>query len=166
MTTKRKPGEGGGTPAIAALNRAGIPHTVHSYDHDPRTPSYGLEAAAALDVEAGRVLKTLLVAVDGRLVVAVVPVSGELDLKALAAAVGGKRAVMADPAAAQQATGYVVGGISPLGQRRPHPTVVDESALSFDRVLVSAGRRGLEVALTPQDLVAASRATVARIRTR
>jgi Cys-tRNA(Pro)/Cys-tRNA(Cys) deacylase len=118
----------GGTPATVALTRAGVEFTVRDYDHDPRATSYGLEAAEALGVDAARVFKTLMAEVDGRLVVGVVPVTGHLDLKALARAVGGRKAQMADPAAAERATGYVVGGISPVGQKRPHPTVVDESA--------------------------------------
>ncbi len=146
-----------------ALARAGVPHQVLAYDHDPGAPSYGLEAAEALGVEPDRVLKTLLARVDGRLVVAVVPVSGSLDLKALAAAAGGKRAELADPADAERATGYVVGGISPIGQRRALPTVVDASASGYPTVLVSAGRRGLEVSLAPADLVALTTATVAAI---
>ncbi len=120
------------TPATRALERAGVPHMVRAYDHDPggaaASGGYGLEAAAALGVDPARVLKTLLADVDGRLVVAVCPVTAQLDLKAVAAAVGGKRARMADPAAAERATGYVVGGISPLGQRKRLPTVVDASA--------------------------------------
>jgi len=113
----------GATPATAALTRAGVAFTEHTYAHDPGAASYGLEAAAALGLVPEQVFKTLMVSVDGRLVVGIVPVSGQLDLKAVAAAVGGKRAAMADPAAAQRATGYVVGGISPVGQRRPHSTV-------------------------------------------
>ena len=153
----------GGTPAVRALERAGVVHTVHPYDHDPRAASYGLEAAEVLGVDPARVLKTLLADVDGRLVVAVVPVSGRLDLKALARASGARRAEMADPATAERATGYVVGGISPLGQRRTHDTVVDSSALDHDTVLVSAGRRGLDVELAPADLVALTSATTAPI---
>ncbi len=152
-----------GTPATAALAKAGVPHRVLPYDHDPGADSYGLEAAAALGVEPERVFKTLLADVDGRLVVAVVPVSGSLDLKALAAAVGGKRAGMADPAAAERATGYVVGGISPLGQRKRLPTVVDATALTHEAVLVSGGRRGLDVELAPTDLVHLTGATTATI---
>ncbi|MFD7920366.1 Cys-tRNA(Pro) deacylase [Streptomyces sp. NPDC059740] len=144
---------GAGTPATVALTGAGVPFTVHSYAHDPAAPSYGEEAAAALGMEPERVFKTLLAEVDGALTVAVVPVSGSLDLKSLAAAAGGKRAVMADPAAAERATGYVLGGISPLGQRRRLRTVVDVSAESFETVCVSAGRRGLEVELAPAALV-------------
>jgi Cys-tRNA(Pro)/Cys-tRNA(Cys) deacylase len=146
------------------LARLGVPFTIHAYDHDPAAPSYGLEAAEALGVAADRVFKTLLADVDGRLAVGVVPVSGELDLKALAAAVGGKRATLAEPAAAERATGYVVGGISPLGQRKRLPTVVDQSALEFPTVFVSAGRRGLEVELAPADLVRLTGATTAPIR--
>lgn len=144
---------GGATPATVALTRAGVRFTLHPYEHDPAAASYGLEAAEALGLDPDRVLKTLLVAVDDRLVVGIVPVSRQLDLKSLAAAVGGKKAVMADPAAAERATGYVVGGISPLGQRRRHLTVVDESALGFDTVYVSGGRRGLDLGLSPADLV-------------
>ncbi|MGZ4473582.1 MAG: Cys-tRNA(Pro) deacylase [Nocardioidaceae bacterium] len=154
----------GGTPATVALTRAGIAFTVHAYEHDPAAPSYGTEAAAALGLDPEQVFKTLFTQVDGRLVVGIVPVSGQLDLKGVAAAVGGKKAVMADPADAERATGYVVGGISPIGQRRAHPTVLDDSALSFDTVYVSGGRRGLDLGLAPSDLVAVTKATVAPIR--
>lgn len=154
---------GGGTPATTALDKAGVAHTLHAYDHDPATASYGLEAADALAVPARRVFKTLLAEVDGRLTVAVVPVSGQLDLKALAAAVGGKKAQMADPAVAERVTGYVVGGISPLGQKKPLPTVVDMTALDFPTVYVSAGKRGLDVELAPQELVRLTRARTAPI---
>lgn len=155
---------GPGTPAVAALEAAGVAFTAHTYVHDDRSDlGYGLEAAQALGVEPDRVLKTLLAAVDGRLTVAVVPVTGMLDLKALAQAVGGKRAVMAEPAVAERATGYVVGGISPLGQRAAHPTVVDETAELFDTVLVSGGRRGLDLELAPADLVRLTGAVVAPI---
>ena len=160
MATKSSPG---GTPATVALAAAGVAFTTHAYDHDPAAPSYGLEAAQALGLPADQVFKTLLAAVDGALVVAVVPVAGKLDLKALAAAVGGKRAEMADPKAAERVTGYVVGGISPLGQKKPLPTVVDESAQLFDVVYVSGGRRGLDLGLAPDDLVALTRATTADI---
>ncbi|HSK25453.1 MAG TPA: Cys-tRNA(Pro) deacylase [Jiangellales bacterium] len=152
-----------GTPATVGLARAGVDHVVHPYDHDPAAPSYGLEAAEVLGVAPERVLKTLVAEVDGRAVVAVVPVSGSLDLKALAAAVGGKRAVLADPAAAERLTGYVVGGISPLGQRTRLATVVDDSALGHATVFVSAGRRGLDVELSPDDLVRLTGAGTARI---
>lgn len=153
----------GGTPATAALARAGVAHELRPYRHDAGTTSYGLEAATALGVPPEQVFKTLLAKVDGRLVVAVVPVSGSLDLKALAAAVGGKRAEMAEMAEAERSTGYVVGGISPLGQRKALPTVVDETATAFDTLLVSAGRRGLDVSLAPADLVRLTRALLAPI---
>jgi Cys-tRNA(Pro)/Cys-tRNA(Cys) deacylase len=153
----------GGTPATVALTRAGISFTVHAYDHDPSASSYGLEAADALNLDPARVFKTLMAAVDGRLVVGIVPVSGQLDLKAVAAAVGGKRATMAEPAAAERATGYVVGGISPIGQKRSHPTVLDESATGFETVYVSGGRRGLDIGLAPADLARVTDATVAPI---
>jgi Cys-tRNA(Pro)/Cys-tRNA(Cys) deacylase len=159
----RKPKPAAGTPATVALTRAEIPFTVHAYDHDPATPSYGLEAAQALGLEPATVLKTLLADVDGNLVVGIVPVTGQLDLKALAAAVGGKRATMADPAAAERATGYVVGGISPIGQKRRLPTVLDDSAAEHPVVYVSGGRRGLDVGLAPEDLVRATGAVRARI---
>lgn len=152
-----------GTPATVALTQARVPFTVHAYDHDPAAASYGSEAAQALGVADRRVFKTLLADVDGKLTVAVVPVSGQLDLKALAAAAGGKKAAMADPAAAERATGYVLGGISPLGQRRRLPTVVDESALEHPTVFCSAGKRGLEVELAPSDLVALTGAITAAI---
>ncbi|KAA1417903.1 Cys-tRNA(Pro) deacylase [Nocardioides humilatus] len=153
----------GGTPATTALTTAGADFTVHDYDHDPRSDSYGEEAAHALGISAAQVFKTLLADVDGTLTVAVVPVSGQLDLKALARAVGGRKAAMADPKAAERSTGYVVGGISPLGQKRLHPTVVDESALAHSTVFVSAGRRGLEVELAPADLVSLTAAITADI---
>lgn len=152
-----------GTPATVALTRAGVAFTTHAYEHDPTADSFGLEAAEALGLPPQRVLKTLFAAVDGRLVVGIVPVSQQLDLKAVAAAVGGKRAQMADPAAAERASGYVVGGISPLGQKRRHPTVLDESALEHDVVYVSGGRRGLDLGLAPADLVRLTGATIAPI---
>jgi Cys-tRNA(Pro)/Cys-tRNA(Cys) deacylase len=161
MAKKRQ--SAGATPATVALTRAGVAFTTHPYEHDPAAPSYGLEAAEALGLDPERVLKTLFVEVDGRLVVGIVPVSRQLDLKAVAAAAGGKRATMADPAAAERATGYVVGGISPLGQKRAHPTVLDESALAYDIVYVSAGRRGLDLGLAPQELVRLTDARVAPI---
>ncbi len=153
----------GGTPATVALTAAGIEHTVHAYPHDPRSTSYGLEAAEALGLDPARVHKTLMASVDGRLTVAIVPVSGQLDLKALARAVGGSKAVMADPAVAQRVTGYVVGGISPIGQRRPHPTVLDERALDWPTVFVSGGKRGLDLELAPADLVRITDAITAPI---
>lgn len=154
----------GGTPATVALTRAGVAFTVRPYDHDPRAESYGLEAATALGVEPERVFKTLVASLDSRLVVGIVPVSGQLDLKALARALGGAKAVMAAVADAERATGYVAGGISPLGQRKSLPSVLDESALEFDTICVSAGRRGLDVELAPQDLVAVTGARTALIR--
>ncbi|WP_127131631.1 Cys-tRNA(Pro) deacylase [Georgenia sp. SYP-B2076] len=159
--TKKQPA---GTPALRALVRAGTWHEVRAYEHDPRSGlGFGEEAAAVLGLDPARVFKTLVASVDGALTVAVVPVAGRLDLGALAGAVGGKRAVMADPAAAERATGYVVGGISPLGQRRSLRTVVDASALDHPTVLVSAGRRGLDVELAPADLVALTGAVTAAV---
>lgn len=153
----------GGTPATLALAAAGVAFTLHPYEHDPRAASYGLEAAQALGVDPARVLKTLMATVDGRLSVGVVPVSGQLDLKALARALGGARAAMADVGAAERATGYVAGGISPIGQRRAHPTVVDVSALDHETVFVSAGRRGLDLEIGAADLVRVAGATTDRI---
>ncbi|MBB1253925.1 Cys-tRNA(Pro) deacylase [Streptomyces sp. OF3] len=166
-TKKQRASQGStGTPATVALTRAGAEFTVHSYEHDPAAASNGQEAAELMGVEPERVFKTLVAEVDGALTVAVVPVAGTLDLKALAAAVGGKRAVMADPAAAERSTGYVRGGISPLGQRKRLPTVVDTSATTFETVCVSAGRRGLEIELTPTDLVTHTAARTAPIARR
>jgi Cys-tRNA(Pro)/Cys-tRNA(Cys) deacylase len=144
------------TPAVAALTRAGIAFTVHEYDHDPRATSFGLEAAEALGVDPDQVFKTLLADLDGSLVVAVLPVSAKLDLKALARALGGSRAAMADPKAAERATGYVTGGISPVGQKRTHRTVLDETSMMWDAIYVSGGRRGLDLAIAPADLVEAT----------
>jgi Cys-tRNA(Pro)/Cys-tRNA(Cys) deacylase len=157
---------GRGTTATVALERAGIPFTVHEYAHDPRSDSYGREASEALGVSPDRVFKTLIASVDGGLVAGVVPVDGQLDLKALAAAAGGKRAAMAEVAAAERATGYVAGGISPVGQRRRLPVVIDASAMAHPTVFCSGGRRGLEIELAPADLVRAASATVASIGTR
>jgi Cys-tRNA(Pro)/Cys-tRNA(Cys) deacylase len=154
---------GRGTTATAALERAKIPFTVHEYAHDPRAESYGREASEALGVTPDRVFKTLVAEVDGALVTGVVPVEGQLDLKALAAACGGKKAAMAQVTAAERATGYVAGGISPVGQRKRLRVVIDASALGFDTVFCSAGRRGLEIELAPADLVRAAGATVAPI---
>lgn len=144
------------TPATAALARLGLPFRTHTYSHDPAAPSFGLEAAEATGVPAQRIFKTLLVDTGRALAVGVVPVSGSLDLKAIATAVGAKKAVMADPAAAQRSTGYVVGGISPIGQRKQLPTVIDDSALTFETVFVSGGRRGFEIELTAADLAVAT----------
>lgn len=164
MAKKSSRTAGGGTPATVALERARAEFTLHAYAHDPASElPYGEEAARALGVAPERVFKTLVAEVDGALTVAVVPVSGSLDLKALAAAVGGKRAAMADPADAERATGYVRGGISPLGQRRRLPTVVDASTTLHDTVFVSAGKRGLQVELRSPALRALTAATLAPI---
>jgi Cys-tRNA(Pro)/Cys-tRNA(Cys) deacylase len=153
------------TPATAVLAAAGVPFTLHPYSHDPAAVSYGLEAAEVLGMDPVRVFKTLMVEVDGRLAAGVVPVSGSLDLKALAAALGSKKAAMADPGAAERRTGYVLGGISPLGQRQPSPTVLDDSALALPSILVSGGRRGLDIELDPRDLVRLTNAITAPIGT-
>ena len=157
---------GKGTPAILAAERAEVAYVLHEYVHDPRAESYGLEAAEALGIDPERVLKTLLASVDGRLVVAIVPVVAQLDLKAVAAAAGARKAELAKPADAERATGYVVGGISPLGQKKRLPTFVDVGVEAFATVHVSAGRRGLEIELAPADLVALTAATVAAIARR
>ena len=156
---------GRGTPATALLTKHRVPHTLHTYDHDPRHASYGEEASEALGLARERVFKTLVAEVDGTLTVGVVPVVAQLDLKALAAAVGGKRAKMADVAAAERATGYVAGGISPLGQRKRLPVVVDESAQQWETVFCSGGRRGLEIEIAPTDLVKLTDAIIAPIAT-
>ncbi|MET0741659.1 MAG: Cys-tRNA(Pro) deacylase [Candidatus Nanopelagicales bacterium] len=152
-----------GTPATTALTKADIAFTIHEYAHDAKASSYGLEAAQALGLDPATVFKTLLADVDGRLVVAVVPVNGQLDLKSLAAAVDGKRAAMADPTVAERSTGYVLGGISPVGQRRKLPTVVDDTAELYPTVYVSGGRRGLDLGLAPADLLAVTGASTAAI---
>ncbi|MFC7725031.1 aminoacyl-tRNA deacylase [Nocardioides sp. GCM10028917] len=166
----------GGTPATVALSAAGIAFEVRAYEHDSlvtdrslrrasnaRHEGYGLEAAEALDVDPARVFKTLLASLDGSLVVGIVPVTGQLDLKALARALGGSKAVMAEVAAAERATGYVAGGISPVGQKRAHRTVLDTTALDHDTILVSGGRRGFDIELAPVDLVAITGAVTATI---
>lgn len=152
-----------GTPATAALSRAGVRFTVHAYEHDPGAASYGREAAEALGLDPAVVFKTLLVQTDEQIVVAVTPVTGELDLKAVARATGSKRARMADPEAAERLTGMVLGGISPVGQRHQLPTLIDESAASLERIYVSAGRRGYDLGLAPADLVQVTGAGYARI---
>ncbi len=152
-----------GTPATVALTAAGLAFELHHYTHDPRAASYGLEAVEALGVAPARVFKTLMADLDGTLVVGVVPVAGSLDLKALARALGGRKAVMADVAAAQRATGYIAGGISPLGQRRQHRTVLDQSSGDHATIFVSAGRRGLDLELAPADLAAVTGAITAQI---
>ncbi len=151
------------TPAIIAAKKAGIPFTVHEYKHDPSTDSYGLEAARVLGVDPSQVYKTLVTRVEGQLVVALVPVNKNLDLKALASVLGAKKAAMAEITNAERATGYVVGGISPLGQRKHLPTVVDETMLRFETIYVSAGKRGLEIQLRPADLIRLCQATTAAI---
>ena len=152
-----------GTRATQELTRRSIPHSVHPYLHQDAAGGYGPEAAAALGVPAEQVFKTLIASVDGRLTVAVVPVSGQLSLKALADAMGGKRAEMTRPDEAARATGYVVGGISPIAQRRRLPVVVDSTALDWPSVYCSAGQRGLQIQLAPADLIRATGATVAPI---
>lgn len=154
----------GSTPAVVALERAGIPFAVHEYEHDPAETDFGGEAAQKLSVSPERIFRTLLAEVSGTLIVAVIPVSGRLDLKALASVAGGKRAALADPVLAERKTGYVVGGISPLGQRTRIPTVIDESAQQYSTILVSGGRRGLDVELAPEDLARACSGSWARIQ--
>ena len=154
------------TPAIKAARAAGVAIEVHEYRHDPANTHYGLEAAEALGLDPERVFKTLLVALNGdarKLAVAVVPVTGQLDLKAMAAACKAKKAEMADPAAAQRSTGYVVGGISPLGQKKRLPTVLDSSATAFPTIFVSGGRRGLDIEIIPDDLIRLCTAQTAAI---
>jgi Cys-tRNA(Pro)/Cys-tRNA(Cys) deacylase len=156
------------TPAIAALLAAQIPHQVLQYHHDPRADSFGEEAVEELalveGVEPEQVFKTLVIALPKGLAVAVIPVPSKLSLKAAAAALGVPKATMAERAAAERSTGYVIGGISPFGQRKPLPTVVDASALDWDKVLCSAGKRGWDVALHPQDLIGLTNAVTADIR--
>jgi Cys-tRNA(Pro)/Cys-tRNA(Cys) deacylase len=161
---------GKGTPATLAVAEAGVAHQLHEYSHDPSLASYGLEAAEALGIDPGRVHKTLVVTVErnGRweLAVGVVPVDAQLDLKAIAMALGAKRADMAKAADVERSTGYVLGGISPLGQRKPLPTVIDEDAMLHDTIFVSAGRRGLEIELTADSLCALTNALYAPIAKR
>lgn len=147
------------TPATRAARQAGVEHALHDYRHDPSADSYALEAATALGIDPGRVFKTLVVDRDGTFTVCIVPASDQLDLRAL-----GKRAAMADTERAERVTGYVAGGISPLGQRKRLPTLIDESALAHETVFVSAGRRGLEIELAPADLVALTGAEVRGLR--
>jgi Cys-tRNA(Pro)/Cys-tRNA(Cys) deacylase len=151
------------TPAAVALDRAGITYTLHSYDHDPSVASYGEEAAEVLGVEPGRVFKTLVATTGTELVVGVVPVVATLDLRALASAVGAKRTEMADAAAAERSSGYVLGGISPIGQRKRLTTVIDATAEQWTTVYCSGGRRGLEIELAPADLVRVTGGRVAPI---
>ncbi|MBP0941114.1 Cys-tRNA(Pro) deacylase [Pseudomonas alliivorans] len=152
------------TPALDLLKKVRAEHRIHSYEHDPKAASYGLEAAEKLGLEPARVFKTLLASTEkGELLVAVVPVVGTLDLKALAHAAGVKKTEMADPAAAQRSTGYLLGGISPLGQKKRLRTFIDETAMPLETIFVSAGRRGLEVELSAQVLAAHTSATFAAI---
>jgi len=151
------------TPATVALDRAGVSFTPHAYEHDPANRDYGNEAATVLGLDPEQVFKTLLADLDGSLVVAIVPVTGKLDLKALASALGGKKAEMADPAIAQRKTGYILGGISPIGQKTAHPTVLDETAELFDTIFVSGGRRGFDIELAPADLLAITSGSIAAI---
>ncbi|MBV9313590.1 MAG: Cys-tRNA(Pro) deacylase [Pseudonocardia sp.] len=153
---------GQATPATALLDARHIRYRVHSYQHQAGA-AYGLEAARELGLDPARVFKTLITEVDTRLTVGVLPVGATLDLKALAAAVGGKRAKMAEVSAAERATGYVAGGISPLGQKRQLPVVLDASAEVFETIFCSGGQRGLEVELAPSDLAELTNATVAPI---
>lgn len=154
---------GAPTPAIAALTRAKVAHTLHPYHHDPGITAFGDEVVQALGWPPERVFKTLVATVDGKLTVGVVPVSSQLDLKALAAAAGGKKAAMAKVADAERSSGYVAGGISPLGQRKPLPTVIDRAATGFATIMISAGRRGLQVEVAPADLIRLTRAIMAPI---
>lgn len=154
---------GSPTPAIASLIRARVPHTLHAYQHDPRSTAFGDEVVAKLGIDPHRVFKTLIASVDGSLAVAVVPVAAHLDLKMFAVVLGGKRGSLAAVADAERSSGYVVGGISPLGQRKALPTAVDSSAADFATIFVSAGRRGLQVELAPTDLIRLTRAQTGRI---
>jgi Cys-tRNA(Pro)/Cys-tRNA(Cys) deacylase len=156
----------GGTPATDALTRAGVPFQLHPYDHDPESTNYGDEAAAALGVDPLRIFKTLVVDVGStrpELAVAVVPVAGQLSLKHFAAAIGAKRASMADKALVVRSTGYVLGGVSPVGQKGALPTVIDETAELWGTIYVSAGKRGLQVELSPADLALVTGAVFADI---
>lgn len=160
---KKSAAGGPGTPATLALAKAGIPFTAHAYEHDPANTSYGMEAAEVLGIAPAQVFKTLMANVGDTLTVAIVPVDCTLDMKALAQALGHKKAAMADPALAQRRTGYVLGGISPVGQRQPSPTVLDSTALDFDTIFVSGGQRGFDIELAPADLIAVTKAATARI---
>ncbi len=154
------------TPAINLLKKSSVTFQIHEYKHDPQSGAYGLEAIDALQLEPARVFKTLLVMLDGNarnLGVAIIPAADKLDLKAVAKAVRAKKIVMADPAQAERVTGYLVGGISPLGQKRLLPTVLDDSALQFESIFVSGGRRGLEIELSPESLVELCKASVSSL---
>jgi Cys-tRNA(Pro)/Cys-tRNA(Cys) deacylase len=159
---------GAATPALAALTKAGVPHEVVKFDHDPREHSFGVEAVNALTGAGGiapeQIYKTLVIAVPPGLAVAIVQASARLSLKAAAAALGVAKAAMAEPAVVERATGYLVGAVSPFGQRKPLPTVIDSSALACERVFCSAGRRGWDVAVAPQDLIRVTGAVTADIQ--
>jgi Cys-tRNA(Pro)/Cys-tRNA(Cys) deacylase len=154
------------TPAVNVVKKAKVTYKLHEYEHNPASSSYGEEAAELLNQDVAQVFKTLLVALEGdqkKLAVAVVPVSGQLNLKAMAAALKVKKVVMAEAAAAERSTGYIVGGISPLGQKRALPTVVDDSANSYDSIFMSAGRRGLEIEMSASDLALLTSAVFANV---
>lgn len=154
------------TPAIKLIQKAKVPFTIHEYEHNPATESYGEEAAAALGINPEQVFKTLLVSLSGHkssLGVAVVPVSHKLSLKLIAKALGAKKAEMADPKIAERTTGYIVGGISPLGQKKSLPTIIDISATRYDQINISAGKRGLEIELSPDNLATLTRGSFAAI---
>lgn len=153
------------TPAIRQLEDANIPFTMHEYVHEASDEGYGLEAAKKLGYDEAQVFKTLMADTGDERVIGVVPVNGHMSLKELAHAVGAKKAEMADPKVAMRESGYVVGGISPLGQKTHHKTVLDESALNFDEILVSGGKRGLSLGVDPHDLLAVLNATTAPIAT-
>jgi Cys-tRNA(Pro)/Cys-tRNA(Cys) deacylase len=161
---KKNSAAGPTTAATVALTRAGIPFVPHAYVHDPAVTDFGAEAAQVLGIDPERVFKTLMVDTDAGLGVGIVPVSGMLDLKALASSLGGKRAALAELAVAERKSGYVVGGISPFGQKTPLPTVLDDSALAFDTILVSGGRRGFDIELAPAAVLEATGGRAARIR--
>jgi len=151
------------TPAINAAKKAKIKYTVHEYDHDPAAPSFGEEAAEKLGVPPERVFKTLVVDAGAGLAVAVVPVLLKLDLKAMAKALKAKKAAMAEVKVVERTTGYVVGGVSPLGQKKRLPTILDDSAQGFETLFVSGGKRGLDIELSPADLAALTRASFASV---
>ncbi len=167
MAKKKHVKGAGSTPATVQLEHAGVPFTCYEYEHsnDDMDDGYGIEAARKLGFDEAQVFKTLMADTGSRRVVGVVPVSGHMDLKALAAAVGDKKAAMADPKVAMRESGYVVGGISPFGQKTHHATVLDDSALAFDQILVSGGKRGFSVGVNPHDLLAVLDATAAPIAT-
>jgi Cys-tRNA(Pro)/Cys-tRNA(Cys) deacylase len=152
------------TPAIQRLKKSKIPFVLHEYEHDPAIRAYGEEAVQKLGVAPGQLFKTLVVSTDGSLAVGVVPVSGQLDLKAMAKALGRKKAAMAEKKQVERSTGYLTGGVSPLGQKKQLPTIIDASALDFDTIFVSAGCRGLQISLSPGDLAGLTRAIFVHIR--